>query len=219
MATNFKAYMETPTASIEITNTSPTDVTNYATAQVVDANLVSANIAKGVVVLGITGTHEGGSSPTGSITVTPKTTSQVIDVSSVATANINSIYEEISSTLTMDTKLLDDGNIGKMYKFTGTTTDTYDTDFLYVLRPKNLFNIGTTLTNCTSSSSNPTTMYEDDTATFVFTANNDCVLPDSISIIGATLVSYTKATGTVIISNPISNVTITINAGILLQLI
>lgn len=40
-----------------LTNTSVTDVTNYANAQVVDANLTAANIANGVTVLGIVGTH------------------------------------------------------------------------------------------------------------------------------------------------------------------
>ena len=40
-----------------LTNTSVTDVTNYANAQIVDSNLTAANIANGVTVLGITGTH------------------------------------------------------------------------------------------------------------------------------------------------------------------
>lgn len=50
----------TPSGNINITDTQQTDVTNYATAQVVDANLTAENIASGVTVLGIVGTHQGG---------------------------------------------------------------------------------------------------------------------------------------------------------------
>ena len=49
-----------PQGNINITDTQVTDVRGKATAQVVDANLKAENIAKGVTVLGITGTHEGG---------------------------------------------------------------------------------------------------------------------------------------------------------------
>ena len=50
----------TPTGTINITDTSLTDVTNYANAQVVDSNLVAGNIKKDVNILGVTGTFEGG---------------------------------------------------------------------------------------------------------------------------------------------------------------
>ena len=52
----------TPTGNINITDTNVTDVTNYATAQVVDADLIASNIKKDVDILGVTGTYEGGSS-------------------------------------------------------------------------------------------------------------------------------------------------------------
>ncbi len=45
-----------PTGNINITDMQSTDVTNYATAQVVDANLVAGNIKKDVNILGVVGT-------------------------------------------------------------------------------------------------------------------------------------------------------------------
>ena len=45
-----------PSGNINITTLNSTDVTNYATAQVVDANLIASNIKEGVSVLGLTGT-------------------------------------------------------------------------------------------------------------------------------------------------------------------
>lgn len=50
----------TPTGNINITDTNVTDVTNYATAQVVDADLIASNIKKDVNILGVVGTFEGG---------------------------------------------------------------------------------------------------------------------------------------------------------------
>lgn len=48
----------TPTGNINITDTAETDVTAYATAQVVDENLVAGNIKKDVTILGVTGSYE-----------------------------------------------------------------------------------------------------------------------------------------------------------------
>ena len=52
----------TPSGNINITDTNVTDVTNYATAQVVDADLVAENIKKDVNILGVIGSFEGGGS-------------------------------------------------------------------------------------------------------------------------------------------------------------
>jgi hypothetical protein len=56
LATEFTLI--TPTGKKNITDTSETDVTAYATAQVVDENLVAGNIKKDVTILGVTGTYE-----------------------------------------------------------------------------------------------------------------------------------------------------------------
>ena len=50
----------TPSGNINITTTQLTDVTQYATAQVVDPNLLADNIKADVTILGIEGTFSGG---------------------------------------------------------------------------------------------------------------------------------------------------------------
>ena len=59
------ASVPVPTGNVDITTTSQYNVTTYATAQVVDANLSSGNIADGVTILGVTGSYLGGITPTG----------------------------------------------------------------------------------------------------------------------------------------------------------
>lgn len=59
-----------PTGNINITDMNQTNVAAYATAQVVDADLVAGNIKKDVNILGITGTFEGGITPTGTLNIT-----------------------------------------------------------------------------------------------------------------------------------------------------
>lgn len=49
----------TPTGNINITNMQSTDVSAYATAQVVDSDLVAGNIKKDVNILGVVGTYDG----------------------------------------------------------------------------------------------------------------------------------------------------------------
>lgn len=47
-----------PSGKVEITDTNEVDTTNYSKAQVVDTNLIAANIKDGVKVLGIEGTYD-----------------------------------------------------------------------------------------------------------------------------------------------------------------
>lgn len=61
VTTYAKATVNVPnpsTGKVEITGTAEVDVTNYAAAQVVDANLIAGNIKKDVTILGVTGTYE-----------------------------------------------------------------------------------------------------------------------------------------------------------------
>ena len=83
-----------PTGNINITDTSQTNVSAYATAQVVDADLVAGNIKKDVNILGITGTYEGGGGSSWTLLheedVAVSTTSTSATV--VKTINIDGVY-------------------------------------------------------------------------------------------------------------------------------
>jgi hypothetical protein len=70
-----------------------------------------------------------------------------------------------------------------------------------------VYNITNSLTNCTASGAS--TIVEDGTAAVTITANSGYGLPDTITVSGA---SYTwdKSTGTVVLSNPTGNVTVTV---------
>ena len=62
----------TPSGTKQITSMALTDVAAYANAQVVDANLVAANIKKDTTILGVTGTFEGDSGGGGGSSVNCK---------------------------------------------------------------------------------------------------------------------------------------------------
>lgn len=71
----------TPTGTINITDTSLTDVAQYRYAQVSDENLTADNIKKDVEILGVTGTYEGTSLKQITITIVNNTaTTPVTDV-------------------------------------------------------------------------------------------------------------------------------------------
>ena len=55
---NYDNYV-LPTGNIDITSTEEIDVSEYAMAQIVDANLKAENIKNGVIILGITGEYTG----------------------------------------------------------------------------------------------------------------------------------------------------------------
>ena len=79
------------------------------------------------------------------------------------------------------------------------------------------YTITPTLTNVTAASGNATTIATGETKTLTYTAADGYVLPDTVTVTGATGI-WNKDTGTLILSNPTANVNITITAVQLTQL-
>lgn len=73
----------TPTGNINITSTAQTDVSAYATAQVVDADLVASNIKKDVDILGVVGTYEGGGGGSSNVVTGEFTTNEAYGVQEI----------------------------------------------------------------------------------------------------------------------------------------
>lgn len=67
------------------------------------------------------------------------------------------------------------------------------------------------LTKCTGASSNATSIDDSGSVTLSFTANNACKLPDTVSVVGASH-TWDKSTGTLVLSNPTSSVTVEVVA-------
>ena len=85
----------------------------------------------------------------------------------------------------------------------------YDREISYTPVLPTVYSIVSNLTNCTASGAN--TIVEEGTATITISANNGYKLPDTISVSGASY-TYDKFSGTVTLSNPVSDVTVTIVA-------
>jgi hypothetical protein len=71
------------------------------------------------------------------------------------------------------------------------------------------YNIVTSLTNCTANGAS--TIVEEETASVTISANSGYELPDTITVSGANY-TWDKYTGTVVLSNPTGNVTVTVVA-------
>ena len=73
----------------------------------------------------------------------------------------------------------------------------------------NVYNITTNLTNITANTSNPTTVSTVASSTLIFAANTGYNLPDNVTVTGAEF-TWTKSSGTLVLSNPTGNVSVTI---------
>lgn len=86
----------TPSGNIDITDTEITDVSDYATAQVVDENLVAGNIKKDVEILGVTGTY-----PSGNKNITDTNVTDVADYATAQVVDANLKGSNIKSGVTI----------------------------------------------------------------------------------------------------------------------
>ncbi len=85
----------------------------------------------------------------------------------------------------------------------------YDREISYAPIPPKVYNITNILTNCTASGA--TTIVEEGIASVTIAANGGYELPDTITVSGAGY-AWNKTTGVVTLSNPTSDVTITVVA-------
>lgn len=88
----------TPSGTINITDTNVTDVTNYATAQVVDADLIASNIKKDVNILGVVGSYEGGGGNKVTGTWIPVNNTRTFDHSFSRVSNMRLLYTQSAIT-------------------------------------------------------------------------------------------------------------------------
>lgn len=78
-----------------------------------------------------------------------------------------------------------------------------------------VYSITTTLTNVTGAINNPTIIAPNGTATLMFTTDLGYALPSSITVTGASY-TWNDSTGILVLSNPTSNVSITISSSIII---
>lgn len=72
-----------------------------------------------------------------------------------------------------------------------------------------VYSITTNLTGVTANASNPTTVSTVASSTLTFTASTGYNLPDNVTVTGAEF-TWTKSSGTLVLSNPTSNVSVTV---------
>ena len=77
------------------------------------------------------------------------------------------------------------------------------------------YSITTNLTNVTANASNPTTVSTVASSTLTFTASTGYNLPDNVTVTGAEF-TWTKSSGTLVLSNPTGNVSVTV-AGVVIS--
>lgn len=83
------------------------------------------------------------------------------------------------------------------------------TDLLY--QTLNEYSVTETLSNVTTIGTHPVKILEGKSLTLKYTTDANYELPDSVTVAGATS-NWTKSTGTLVVSNPTGDVTITITA-------
>jgi hypothetical protein len=167
--TEEKTGQPSATEQVDVTPTSGKYLTKVVIPQVTKADaygesqIQAGDIKQGVTILGIQGTLQEGITPSGTVNIT---TNGTTDVTNYASANV-SIPQgtpiEVSSASDM-TALLISANVGKIYKFTGTTDTTYTNGELYEVQEDIPSGFTATL-NMTSANSNVECDYSTDNGT------------------------------------------------------
>lgn len=102
--TNFAGIV--PTGNINITGTTAVNVTNYATAQVVDEDLVAGNIKKDVDILGVVGTYEPEASDFTAANVTLNNCTGFTLKAPVAMSDVDNDYSSFGYTPNLNTETI-----------------------------------------------------------------------------------------------------------------
>lgn len=74
-----------------------------------------------------------------------------------------------------------------------------------------VYSVTKTLSHCAITTGNISKLYQNTSATLTIAADTGYELPDNITVTGATS-NWTKATGTLTLSNPTGNITVTVTA-------
>lgn len=74
-----------------------------------------------------------------------------------------------------------------------------------------VYSVSYTLSNCTATTK-PTKAYQGADTTIILSANTNYALPDSVSVSGATVKSYAKSTGTLVLTNATGAITVSCTA-------
>lgn len=116
-----------PSGKKEITSTAEVNVANYATAQVVDEDLIAGNIKKDVDILGVVGSYEGGGASdfsTAEVTITSLNGNTIL-IPYVATDNgVSYLNEVVSDPETYNVALYDGKAMGIIFNPQGVVTTT-----------------------------------------------------------------------------------------------
>ncbi len=138
------------------------------------------------------------------MTVTPKGESYTVNAGSgyagLGTVTVSPAIEDVSTADGMGSRLVS-ANIGKVYRYTGTTDSTYTNGDLYevvgtytikFLHYAAELSLSYALTNCTADSTNPTEIVKGKTYDFGFTADSGYEFTGSgtTSVSGGTIVAW-----------------------------
>ena len=229
---NYASYSITTNLTNVTANTSnPTTVSTVASSTLTFTASTGYNLPDNVTVTGaeFTWTKSSGtlviSNPTGNVSVTVAGVA-ISRTITAALTNVTAASDNATTIATGETKVLTytansgynlpdtvsvTGATGVWNKANGTLTlsnPTGNVTFTIAGVAKS-YTITPTLTNVTGAIGNATSIAVGETKTLTFTAADGYALPDTVTVTGATG-TWTKSSGTLVISNPTANVTFTI---------